>query len=42
MKKYKVSKGFIIEAHKAACSEWKQKLEKEFPKVFEKNIEVVS
>lgn len=40
MKKYKVSKEFILEAHKASCSEWKQKLEKEFPKVFEIKIEV--
>lgn len=40
MKKYKVSKEFILEAHKAACSEWKQKLEKEFPEVFESKIEV--
>lgn len=40
MKKYKVSEEFILEAHKASCSEWKQKLEKEFPEVFESKIEV--
>lgn len=32
----KSRKEFIIEAHKAACSEWKTKIEKEFPKLFKK------
>ena len=27
-------KEFIIQAHKEACSEWKQNIEKEFPKLF--------
>lgn len=27
---------FIIEAHDAACSEWKKRIETEFPKLFEK------
>jgi hypothetical protein len=30
-----VSKEFLLEAHKAACSDWKQRLEEEFPEVFE-------
>lgn len=31
---YSVDKEFIIEAHKAACSGWKTKLEEKFPDVF--------
>jgi len=30
----KVSKEFILEAHKDACSTWKNKIEKEFPELF--------
>jgi hypothetical protein len=30
-----VSKEFLLEAHKAACSDWKQRLEEEFPELFE-------
>jgi hypothetical protein len=30
-----VSKEFLLEAYKAACSDWKQRLEEEFPEVFE-------
>ncbi len=30
----KVSKKFVLEAHEHACSEWKEKIEKEFPKLF--------
>jgi hypothetical protein len=33
--KLTVSKEFVLEAHKAACADWKQRLEEEFPKVFE-------
>lgn len=33
---YTVSGEFIKEAHKAACSEWKRKLEAKFPDVFRK------
>ena len=33
-----VDKSFILEAHKAACTEWKTKLEKKYPKVFEKPV----
>jgi hypothetical protein len=33
VKEYKVSEEFILEAHKAACSIWKSKLEKQFPDV---------
>jgi hypothetical protein len=29
-----VSKDFIKQAHKAACSEWKQKIEEQFPEMF--------
>jgi hypothetical protein len=36
MGEYKVSKEFILEAHKAACGTWKSKLEKQFPNVFPK------
>lgn len=32
--KYEVSVSFIKEAHNAACSEWKRKLEAKFPEVF--------
>lgn len=32
-----VSKEFVLEAHKAACSDWKKKLEEQFPDVFESN-----
>jgi hypothetical protein len=32
---YTVDKQFILDAHKAACSEWKKKLENKYPEVFE-------
>ena len=32
-------KEFIIQAHAAACSDWKAKIEKEFPKLFKKEKE---
>ena len=35
-KKYQVEKSFILEAHKEACSDWKRKIEREFPEVFKK------
>lgn len=34
----KVSKEFIIEAHKAACSKWKTRVENEFPKLFKDRV----
>tara|TARA_R110000772_G_scaffold68118_3_gene150890 strand:+ start:970 stop:1632 length:663 start_codon:yes stop_codon:yes gene_type:complete len=34
-------KEFIIQAHSAACSEWKQKIETEFPKLFKKDELIV-
>jgi hypothetical protein len=34
-------KEFIKEGYKAACSEWKEKIEKEFPKLFKKDTLVV-
>lgn len=33
--KLTVSKEFLLEAYKSACSDWKKKLEQEFPEVFE-------
>lgn len=33
--KLTVSKEFLLEAYKAACADWKQRLEGEFPEVFE-------
>jgi hypothetical protein len=32
---FTVSKEFVLEAHKAACSDWKRRLEEQFPEVFE-------
>lgn len=29
-----ISKSFILEAHKAACKDWKAKIEAEFPELF--------
>ena len=40
MKKYKITEEFIKEAHKSACSEWKAKIEKEFPDAFKNQLEV--
>ena len=34
-------KEFIRQAHKYACSEWKEKIEKEFPKLFKEDALVV-
>lgn len=34
MKTYKVNEDFIKKAHSAACNEWKEKLEKQFPAAF--------
>tara|TARA_R110000851_G_scaffold303558_1_gene461188 strand:+ start:331 stop:954 length:624 start_codon:yes stop_codon:yes gene_type:complete len=34
-------KEFIIQAHAAACSDWKAKIEKEFPKLFKKDQLIV-
>jgi len=31
---FKVSPAFVLKAHSVACSEWKTKLEKEYPSVF--------
>ena len=33
-KKVKVRKEFIMQAHEAACSEWKKNIEKELPELF--------
>lgn len=35
---YSVDQNFIREAHKAACSEWKKKIEKKFPKLFKDKL----
>lgn len=34
MEKLSVSKEFVLAAHKAACDDWKSKIEKEFPGLF--------
>ena len=36
MKKFEVSEEFIKEAHSAACSDWKKKIEEQFPDAFER------
>lgn len=38
METFNVDKSFILEAHKAACNDWKTKLEKQFPSAFPKKI----
>jgi len=38
MKETLVSVDFVKQAHAAACSEWKQKIENEFPALFEKAL----
>jgi hypothetical protein len=38
--KTEVSNDFILQAHESACNEWKLKIEKECPKLFEKKLEV--
>ena len=40
MKKYEVEESFIRDAHKAACAEWKSKLESKFPDVFKQEFKV--
>jgi hypothetical protein len=40
MKVYIVSEEFIKEAHEAACSTWKSKLEKQFPEAFPKTYKI--
>lgn len=37
---FRVNKEFILQAHKVACSDWKQKLEDKFPDAFENQLEV--
>jgi len=37
-KKVSVEKEFIIEAHRAASSEWKAKLERQFPELFDDGV----
>lgn len=39
MKKYEVSEEFIREAFEAACETWKGKIKKEFPELFEVEME---
>lgn len=38
--KFTVTEEFIREAHGAACSNWKQRIEKEFPDLFKTKLEV--
>lgn len=40
-RKFEVSEEFIRAGHKAACSEWKGKIEKQFPQLFEFSLEKV-
>jgi hypothetical protein len=35
-----VDKQFVLDAYKAACSEWKAKIEKKFPELFEKTYAI--
>ncbi len=35
---FKVDKEFILEAYKAACNTWKEKLRKQFPEVFKTKV----
>jgi hypothetical protein len=37
-KNYTVDEKFIKDAHKAACGEWKVKMEKKFPEVFKSSL----
>lgn len=37
---FTVTEEFVREAHSAACSTWKTKIEKEFPDLFEKELEI--
>jgi len=38
MKKLETTKEFVMSAHQAACSDWKRKIEEEFPSLFEVKI----
>ena len=38
-KKLTVREEFLLEAHKAACADWKLKIEKEFPSLFRSKLE---
>lgn len=38
MKTYTIEESFIRQAHKAACQQWKTKIEEKFPEVFPKVI----
>lgn len=37
---FKVSKEFIMEAHRAACPDWKSRIKSEFPEAFKPQFEV--
>jgi hypothetical protein len=39
MKKVELSEEFVLEAHKAACNDWKQRIEKEVPELFNPKLE---
>lgn len=36
--KYETTKEFILDAHKDACPDWKEKIEKEFPDLFKPDL----
>jgi hypothetical protein len=40
MKKVEVTKEFVLEAHKNACNNWKQRIEKELPELFKSKWEI--
>jgi hypothetical protein len=40
VKMYNVSRDFIMEAHKAACVDWKSRIEEEFPEIFPKRYKI--
>lgn len=40
MKTFELSEEFILSAHKSACSDWKQRIEKEVPELFKSKLEV--
>jgi hypothetical protein len=37
---FNIDKQFILEAHKAACNEWKRKIETKFPSLFENTYSI--
>lgn len=42
MEKLEVSREFVVEAHKEACSKWKKKIEDSFPSLFNATKQIES